>query len=115
MRNGDIVLVDLDPVVGSEAARRGPAIVVSNDGANATATSLRRGVVTVVPLTTNLAHVHPFQVELPAAETGLHDDSKARAEQVRSIDVRRVGSAIGAVPPWLMAQVDGALRTHLSL
>src|SRR5690349_3070925 len=38
---------------GSEAAKRRPAVVVSNDRANATAENLGRGVITVVPLTTN--------------------------------------------------------------
>ena len=50
MRRGDVVWVNLDPVQGSEADKRRPAIVVSNDGANRTAQNLGRGVVTVVPV-----------------------------------------------------------------
>ena len=37
MRRTEIRLVNLDPVVGNEAARMRPGIIVSNDGANATA------------------------------------------------------------------------------
>ncbi len=48
MRRGDIVTVDLDPTMGSGASKRRPAVVVSNDGANHTATVLGRGVVMVV-------------------------------------------------------------------
>jgi PemK-like, MazF-like toxin of type II toxin-antitoxin system len=54
-----------------------PAVVVSNDAANATATRLGRGVITVVPVTSNTTRVYPFQVPLPARQTGLPHDSKA--------------------------------------
>ncbi len=41
MRRGDIVAVSLDPARGSEASKTRPAIVVSNDAANATASGSR--------------------------------------------------------------------------
>ena len=84
MRRGEIRLVDLDPVRGSEANKRRPAVIVSNDGANSTAARLGRGVVTVVPVTSSTDRVYPFQVLLPASGTGLDRDSKAQAEQVKS-------------------------------
>jgi mRNA interferase MazF len=115
MRRGEIYLVDLDPVRGSEALKRRPAVVVSNDGANATAARLGRGVVTVVPVTSNLDRVYPFQARLPAEQTGLARDSKAQAEQVRSISVERLGQRLGALPPPVLAELDDALRLHLSL
>lgn len=115
MRRGDIRLADLDPVRGSEADKRRPAVVVSNDRANARAASLGRGVVTVVPVTSNTTRVFPFQVLLPAAETGLRVDSKAQAEQVRSVAVERLGPALGRLPGRLLAEVDEALRLHLDL
>lgn len=115
MRRGEIRLVDLEPVRGSEADKLRPAVVVSNDGANQAAERLGRGVVTVVPVTSNLARVHPFQVVLPASETGLQMDSKAQAEQIRSVAVERVGRTVGVVPPPVMDALDDALRLHLSL
>jgi mRNA interferase MazF len=115
MRRGDIHAVDLDPALPSEANKRRPAVIVSNDSANRAAARLRRGVVTVVPLTPNVERVYPFQVVLPAARTGLERDSKTQAEQVRSISVARVGARLGAVPADVMAQVDEALRLHLAL
>ncbi|MGY1829203.1 type II toxin-antitoxin system PemK/MazF family toxin [Geodermatophilus sp. SYSU D01180] len=115
MLRGEIRLVDLEPVRGREAGKRRPAVVVSNDRANATATRLGRGVVTVVPVTSNTARVFPFQMLLPAAETGLRVDSKAQAEQVRSVAVERVGPVLGRVPAGTMAALDDALRLHLSL
>jgi mRNA interferase MazF len=115
MRRGEIFSVDLEPVRGSEANKRRPAVIVSNDGANLTATSLGRGVVTVVPVTSNVERVYPFQVLLPSAETGLERDSKAQAEQVRSVAVQRIGERIGLVPAATMRKIDEALRVHLAL
>ena len=115
MRRGEIRLVDLDPTRGSEADKRRPAVIVSNDGANATAERLGRGVVTVVPVTSNVTRVYPFQVLLDAATTGLDRDSKAQAEQVRSVDVERVGARIAVLDQKLVAELDEALRLHLAL
>lgn len=115
MRRGDIRIVNLDPVVGTEANKQRPAIIVSNDGANVTAARLGRGVLTIVPVTSNTETIHPFQVLLEADATGLKDDCKAQAEQVRSVDVQRIGERIGSVPVPLMGDLDEALRLHLVL
>lgn len=115
MKRGEIRLVDLDPARGAEANKRRPAVIVSNDGANDTAARLGRGVVTVVPVTTNLRRVYPFQVRLSANATGLPRDSKAQAEQVRSIAVERVGRRVGALDTSLQHALDAALRIHLGL
>ncbi len=115
MLRGEIRLVDLDPARDAEANTRRPAVIVSNDRANATAARLGRGVVTAVPVTSNLTRVHPFQVALPAEDTGLRVDSKAQAEQIRSVSVDRIGPALGFVPAHLMADLDDALRLHLQL
>ena len=115
MRRGEIRFADLEPVRGSEANKRRPVIVVSNDGANARAASLGRGVVTVVPVTSNVTRVLAFQTLLDAGTTGLARASKAQAEQVRSIDVRRLGPRVGQLPAALIAELDDALRLHLGL
>jgi mRNA interferase MazF len=115
MQRGEIRVVNLDPVVGSEANKHRPAVIVSNDGANATAARLGRGVLTVVPITSNTDRVYPFQVLLDAHETGLNDDCKAQAEQIRSVDIRRMGERIGAVPGRLMDELEDAIRLHLAL
>ena len=115
MRRGEIVTVSLDPARGSEASRTRPAVIISDDAANATATRLRRGVITVVPVTSNITRVYPFQVLLPAGQTGLPRDSKAQAEEVRSVAVERIGKRVGQLPAALVTELDQALRIHLSL
>lgn len=108
-------MVDFEPALGSEANKRRPAIIVSNDVANRTAARIGRGMLTVVPITSNVAHIYPFQVLLPAGAGGLRRASKAQAEQVRSVATERVGVPIGSLPEQLMASLENALRLHLAL
>jgi mRNA interferase MazF len=115
MRRGEIRLVGLEPARGSEADKRRPAIIVSNDAANASAARLGRGVITVVPITSNVQRVYPFQVLLRARETALERVAKALAEQVRAVAVERVGERLGRVPVPLMHEIEEALRLHLGL
>jgi mRNA interferase MazF len=115
VRRGEILLADLDPARESEASKRRPVVVVSNDGANEAAARMRRGVITVVPVTSNVARVYPFQVLLPADASGLRSDSKAQAEQIRAISYERLGVRLGVVPVDLMARLDDAIRLHVGL
>lgn len=115
MLRGEIRLTDLEPARPGEADKRRPVVIVSNDRANLTAARLGRGVVTIVPITSNTARLFPFQVLLPAEETGIHTDSKAQAEQIRSVSIERVGPVIGRMPRHLLARLDDALRLHLHL
>lgn len=115
MRRGEIYWVDMEPSVGSEANDVRPAVVVSNNRAAERASELRRGVVSVVPVTSTVRRVLPFQVFLPAAECNLPVDSKAQAEQVRALDIRRFAARIGVVPSRILEDIDAALRIHLSL
>jgi mRNA interferase MazF len=116
MRRGEIWWANLDPAVGSEAARSRPVLVVSRESGNDAAVALGRGVVTVVPLTTVTENVYPFQVLVPGgAETGLARDSKAQAEHVRAVDVRRLREQLGAADAGTMRRIDAALRLHLEL
>jgi mRNA interferase MazF len=115
VRRGDVYWVELDPVRGSEANKTRPAVIVSNDAANRAAKRAGHGVVTVVPITSNVGRVYPFQVLLSAKDCGLPTDSKAQAEQVRTISTDRVRKQIGVVPAAEMGRLDGALRTHLAL
>ncbi len=93
--------------------RRG--VIVSNGAAKVAAERTRQGAITVVPLTSKISRVYSFQVLLPASLTGLERDSKAQAEEVRSISVQRLGFALGEVPQELLARLDEALRLHLAL
>jgi mRNA interferase MazF len=115
MLRGEVRIVDLEPVRGAEANKRRPAVIVSNDAANSAAARLGRGVLTVVPVTSSVDSIYAFQVLLPEGSGGLRRDSKAQAEQVRSIDAGRIGDRLGQLSDSLMAALDDALRVHLAL
>ena len=90
--------------------------MVSNDAAVQAVIRRSDGMLTVIPLTSNVSQVLSFQVLLPAARTGLPEDSKAQVEQLRSVDYSRLaGEPAGRVPPDLMRAVDEALHRHLAL
>src|SRR3546814_19709233 len=115
MRRGEVRWVDLDPVVGAESNKRRPAVIVSNDGANMTASRLGRGVVTVVPVSSRTDRVYPFQVLLEADDSGLPRDSQPQAEQVRSDAVERLGAKAGrmSAPQPAAPDQDASHHRHL--
>jgi mRNA interferase MazF len=111
MRRGEIYFAALDLTVGAKVQKTRPVVVVSNNAANRASS-----VVTVVPLTSNVARVFPFEVLLPAARTGLAKDSKAMAQQVRTLDKARLNArAAGQLQPADAQALDRALRLHLAL
>jgi mRNA interferase MazF len=69
----------------------------------------------VVPVTPNVERVSPFQTRLRADWTGLECDHKAQLEQIRCVDVARVGERIGMVPVAVMFELNDALKLHLGL
>jgi mRNA interferase MazF len=108
-------MVDMEPTRGSEANKIRPAVIVSNDAANQSVERNGKGVITVVPLTSNTSRVLAFQVFLQAGETRLPKDSKAQCEQVRAVAPQRVLQRVGSVPRQRMTEIDVALRRHLAL
>ena len=115
LRRGAVVRVDLDPLIGHEANKVRPAVVVSNDSANAYAATTGLGMVTVVPLTSNVKRVYAFQAFVPSSESGLLVDSKAQTEQVRAVDVSRVLEVVTVLGVERMAAIDHALGVQLAL
>jgi mRNA interferase MazF len=111
MKRGDIFFAQFDPTEGAEIQKTRPVLIVSNDVANR-ASSL----VTVLPLSSNTTRIFPFEVELLALDTGLPKDSKAMAQQVRTIDKSRLSvKRSGQVNARKLLLIDAALRLHLSL
>ena len=111
MQRGDVYYASLDPSQGLETQKTRPVVIVSNNAANRSS-----AVVTVVPVTSNITRVFPFEVLLSAKDTGLGKDSKAMAQQVRTLDKGRLGlNTVGQIPSVLMLQLDAALRLHLAL
>jgi mRNA interferase MazF len=111
MRRGDIYFADLNPVVGSEIAKQRPVLIVSNDANNRAAST-----VTVVPLTSQVNRVYPFEVLLSMDDTGLPKPSKAQVQQIRTISKQRLlGRQVGRLGNGPMQSIEAALKLHLDL
>lgn len=111
MKRGEIYFADLDPALGNETKKRRPVLIVSNNANNRVAET-----VTVVPLTSNVTKVYPFEVFLDVIETGLVKASKAQCHQVRTISKTRINHAHPAGYVHVsMLQIQAALILHLDL
>jgi mRNA interferase MazF len=107
-RRGDIVLIDYEPERPNEANKIRPSIIVTNNHAN-----LNGSNVVVIPLTSNVATVYPFQVYLPLERSGLDQHSKAQVELLRSVSVSRVTRRLSTLSNELMLEVDEKIKLHL--
>jgi mRNA interferase MazF len=85
--------------------------VVSNDLSNQFAAT-----VTVLPITSmNLDKIYPFEVFLPKGSGGLPKDSKAKADQIRTLDKARLAKLVGKVDLKQITAIDKAIKLHLGL
>ena len=100
----------LDPAIGSEIQKTRPVLVVSNNKNNT-----YNSVVTILPITSNVSFVAAFEVFLPAGTGNLPKNSKAKADQIRTLDKQRLIKKIGQLPSRFADSVDGALRLHLGV
>ena len=108
---GDVILCDLNPVIGTEQAGVRPALVVQIDRANTVSPHPL-----IVPFTTRIrGAVLPSHALIPAGSGGLTHDSVVLCEQTRVIDKRRIIRVLGHVDDTYMAEVARALRTILGL
>jgi mRNA interferase MazF len=110
-RPGDVWLVNLDPVIGSEQAGRRPAVIVSGP----LHLSLPHAVVFVVPVTSRdrgLRH----QIPLASQASGLSKlPSFTRPEDARAVAYERLERRIGTVTPAELAAIRRILRAFLDL
>ncbi len=108
---GELYLADLDPVVGSEQGGLRPVLIVQNDMGNRYSPT-----VVVLAVTSQLQKARlPTHVLIPAEGRGLQRDSVVLAEQVRTLDKRRLRERIGRLGAEDMASVGRALAVSLGL
>lgn len=112
MKRGDLWWADLGLPRGSAPALMRPVVVISADSYNRS--ELRT--ITVAILTTNVQLAAlPGNVPVPAEITGLEADSVVNVTQIATIDRLAADRRIGALPDWLMAQIDAGLARALAL
>lgn len=112
IRRGEIYWVQLDPTIGAEIKKTRPALVVSNDQNNQFSE-----LVSVLPITSKASKIYPFEVLLEAGQGGITEKSKIKANQIRTVDKRRLSAKpLGAsLETDVMDRVAKAIKIHLEL
>lgn len=111
-RRGEIWLVELDPARGSEVQKTRPVVVVSSNALNGLPIRM------VTPLTTfQPKHTkRNWAVFLDATPaTGLTRKTTMMPEQARCVALERFVRLEGTVPPYVMDDLDAALKIVLDL
>jgi mRNA interferase MazF len=106
---GDLFSACLDPVVGSEQGGIRPVLVVQNNVGNRYSPT-----VIVLAITGQINKTRlPTHVPVAALGTGLQKDSIILAEQIRTLDKRRLREKIGVLQPDVMQKVSEAMMISL--
>ena len=107
MKQGDIILMDFDPIKGREQSSYRPAVVISR-----TAFNKKRNLVVLCPITSNVKPLR-FHVELDGRT---QVQGSIICEQVRTIDLlARKCKFVEALPDDLLVKVLDAVAAVLSL
>lgn len=112
MKRGEIYYANLDPTIGNETQKVRPVLIVSNNANNIAASTI-----TIIPITSNIKKIYPFEVLLAKNISGLPKDSKAQCHQIRTISKLRIlqSQSVGKINQEMMSQVIAALRLHLDI
>ncbi len=111
MKRGEIYYANLNPTLGSEINKTRPIVIISNNASNRVSSIL-----TVLPITSNITKVYPFEVALPAKASGLNKDSKIQCHQIRTISKQRITTAAaGKVDKSIIQKITNAIKLHLDI
>ena len=109
IRRAWVYLADLNPRQGTDPGKVRPVLVVQTDLLNETHPSTL-----VCPLTTKITpQASVLRVHVRHGTAGLEKDSDVMVDQIRAIDVRRLITALGALPEPLFKQVVSNLAVLL--
>jgi len=106
MRRGEVWWVSFDPSLGGEIRKTRPAVIMSNNAANA---ALNR--VVVVPLSSQTAKIYPGEALVSLSGKS----SKAMADQVAAVSKQRLRSRISALTLADILSVEEAILVQLAI
>ena len=109
---GEIWWADLGLPRGSAPALRRPVVILSADQYNRS--RLQTVTVAVITRAIQLAAL-PGNVPVPADLGLLPADSVINITQIATIDRQTLEERIGALPDWLLAQLDAGVQRALGL
>ncbi|MFZ0305045.1 MAG: type II toxin-antitoxin system PemK/MazF family toxin [Terracidiphilus sp.] len=106
IERGGVYWVNFDPAMGGEIQKTRPAIVVSNDAANA---ALNR--VQVIPITSKTDRLYPGEALIEIKG----EKRKAMADQLTTASKLRFGSRLDLLSAEDMSRVEAAIAVQLGL
>jgi mRNA interferase MazF len=112
IKKGDIVLVNLNPVQGSEAGKTRPCIIIQNDVGNEFASTT---IVAIVTSQKNISREYPTDVWISKNESALDLDSIVQCDQIRTIDKNRIIKKIGHLDQSIIKKINRAILVSLDL
>lgn len=111
IKRGGIYLAALDPAIGREISKTRPVVIVSNNKNNEFS-----GTVTILPITSkNIRKIYPFEVFIAKGTGNLPKNSKVKADQIRTLDKKRIIKFLGALEKKEMDHIEKAITIHLDL
>jgi len=111
IKRGEVVLVNLEPVIGSEQGRIRPVLVIQNDISNEFSPTT-----IIAPITSKVYNKeYPTNVFISKQDSKLDKDSTILLNQIRTIDKSRIIKKISNLNNFIMKKVDLALKVSLDL
>ena len=107
---GDIFYASLDPVIGSEQGGNRPVIIVRGNNNNS-----NNSVITIAPVTTELKKAFLGTHFVIDEDCNLPEKSMLLGEQIRSIDVERLGEYVGSVSYNTMIRIEEHLKYGIGI
>jgi mRNA interferase MazF len=108
---GNIVIVDLNPVIGTEQSGMRPCVIIQIDSANKVSPHT-----IIAPLTSKIRKaILPSHVFVPSGQSGLTQDSVILCEQMRVIDKRRIIKFVGKLSEIKFQELNSALSAILDI
>ena len=104
-------LGDINDTVGSEKAGIRPVVIVSNDLQNCGKTTL----VTIVPMTSQVHKLYPYDVLVKHGESNLRKAGKICCDQIRTIDKERLTFFIGALSANKLIELNNTIKHVLGV
>jgi mRNA interferase MazF len=111
IKRGDILLVDFEPVKGSEQGGIRPCLIIQNDISNKfSPVTIAAAITSKVP-----EKEYPTNVFISKQDSNLNKDSTIMLNQIRTIDKLRVIKKISSLDIYTMNKVDFAIKVSLGL
>ena len=112
IKRGDTVLVDLEPVKGSETGKIRPCVVIQNDIGNKFSSTT---IVAIITSQKEISKQYPTDVWIEIGEGGLNYASIIQCDQIRTIDKSRIINKIGTLDVKIMQKANKALIISMDL